>query len=110
MLTPDAVAPRRVSLVRHVALAGVLASLLAAPAGAQRIFGAGTDADILARGELRWSFGARWNTWDEQLDARGTRVPINGKWTSADAGAEYYGPLALTETGLRTALGDPTAR
>ncbi len=110
MLIHDASAPRfRLRLV----LAGVLLILAAVTpvlAGAQRLFGAGEDAQVLKRGELRWALGGRWNAWDEQLDGSGQRGPINARFTSADAGTEYFGGLVPTQGGIRSALGDSSAR
>jgi hypothetical protein len=110
VLITDVSAPRR---RLRPALAGLFVALVLctpALAGAQRLFGAGEDAQVLKRGELRWSLGGRWNAFDEQLDAGGQRVPINGKWTSADAGTEFFGGLIPTQGGLRAALGDSSAR
>ena len=110
MLISDVPAPRR---RLRPALAGLwLALVLCTPAaaGAQRLFGAGDDAQVLKRGELRWSLGGRWSAFDEQLDARGQRTPINGRFTSADAGTEYFGGLVPTQGGIRAALGDSSAR
>jgi hypothetical protein len=109
--------PRPVSPAPHrrharpalVALAAALL-LAAPPARAQRIFGPGEDAYVLARGELRWGFGARWTAWDELLRSDGTRGPLNAAWTNADAGTEFFGGLAPAQASLRSALGDPTAR
>ncbi len=81
-----------------------------AVAGAQRLFGAGEDAQVLQRGELRWALGGRWNAWDEQLDGNGQRGPINARFTSADAGTAYFGGLIPSQDGVRSALGDSTAR
>ena len=65
---------------------------------------------VLRRGDLRWSIGGRWNTWDQQLDPSGQRIALNGRFTSADAGVEFFGGLVPTQDGIRVALGDPAAR
>ncbi len=98
----------------RTARAGLLALLLGlvvpSAADAQRIFGAGDDAQVLRRGELRWGFGARWGAWDEQLDASGNRTPIFSRFTQPSAGSAFFGGLVPTEGGLRAALGDSSTR
>ncbi len=93
-----------------LALALGLTACASSQLRAQRLIGAGEDASVLRRGDLRWSLGSRWSVWDESLDGNGKRIAINGAFTSADAGVEFFGGLAPTQDGLRTALGDPTAR
>ena len=97
-------------LVRPVRLAALGILILPALLHAQRLFGAGEDASVLKPREWRWSFGARWTSWDEALDGAGQRSAINGRFTNPDAGPAFFGGLLATQGFLRSAMGDSTVR
>ena len=97
-------------LVRPVRLAALGILILPALLHAQRLFGAGEDASVLKPREWRWSFGARWTSWDEALDGAGQRSAINGRFTNPDAGPAFFGGLLPTQGFLRSAMGDSTIR
>ena len=75
---------------------------------AQRLFGAGEDAFVLPRRELRWTLGGRWTVHDELLSDAGKRVPLGTSFTTA-LGVASTSWLGVTQLALRDALGDPSA-
>ena len=79
------------------------------PAGAQRLSGAGDDAIVLRRGELRWSLGGDWRVHDELLDGTGKRHPLGDRLTIPNVGASAFQGLAPAQSSLQSILGDPSA-
>ena len=79
------------------------------PTQGQRLSGAGDDAIVLRRGELRWSIGGDWRVHDEVLDGAGNRHALGDWLTIPSFGAAAYQGLGLPQSSLQSMLGDPTA-